>query len=338
MRTTFIPDGRRAFARLPSAVGLTVLAAVAVGCGARPATGAQPPRVSPDYPRIVTDTFGNQTTIMRADRVVAAVPSVSDAIFGLDEGRRVVGRTREADWPPGAIEKVPDVGAYSALNVEGLLGLGVDLLIVPDWAWSFERNLAVRDQLQSVGVAVLVVPERRMAEQQGEYTIGVLEELVRITADALAVPEKGERLIEGMRADARAARALAEGQTPRLRVLSVLPYNPGSTRVTGAMKPEDLAIRLAGGINVAVEAGIEGEREVSPERLIGMAPDVIVTSEKIWNGADDPVAYHLATPGLSDTPAGKAKRFLTWPDTPTHRASWRLPRAARELAEKLYGG
>jgi ABC-type hemin transport system substrate-binding protein len=66
-----------------------------------------------------------------------------------------------------------------------------------------------------------------------------------------------------------------------------------------------------------------------------MPPDVIIRSEKIWNGQPDPVAYHLLTPGLAETPARRARRFVTWPDTPTHRACWRLLEAARELAEKL---
>lgn len=166
----------------------------------------------------------------------------------------------------------------------------------------------------------------------------VLEEFVRLMADALAVPEKAEMLVARMREEEAMSRKLAEESGLKLRLLNMRPYSPGSTRVTGAMKPDNLAIRLAGGIDLAAEAGIEGEKEVNPESLIKMAPDIIVTSDTIWNSQKDPVAYYLAIPGVAETPAGKARRFITWQDRTTHRATWRLPGAARELAEKLYIG
>lgn len=290
--------------------------------------------VASAYPRTVVDAFGGTTTIARADHLVAAIPSVSDAVFGLGEGRRVVGRTKEAEWPPDEIGAVKSIGSYSALDPEALVGLGADLVVVVDWASSFEKNLGILRQLRSAGVSVLVVPELKLAEREGAYTLAVLEETVRLVADALAVPDRGRELVGRMRADADAARTLAAARACKPRVLSMLPYTPGSTRVTGSMKTEDLVIRLAGGVNVGAEL-VTGEKEVTPEDIVRARPDVIVVPESIWKGAPDPVAYLLRTAGVAETPAGKARRFVTWPDVPTHRASWRLPSAARELAEKL---
>lgn len=287
------------------------------------------------YPRTVTDSFGTATIIESAQRIVALVPSVSDAIFGLGEGDRVVGRTKNANWP-ASIESIANVGSYSSLNAEGVLSLNPDLVIVPDWASEREANLGLFDQLRAGGVELLVVPERARADVDGKYTMRVLEEFVALVADALAVPEKGEALIAGMRADAAEAAKIAADSGKSYRVMSMLPYSEGSTRVTGLMKTEDLVLRLAGAVNVGAEAEIPGEKEIDPEALIPMAPDFIVIPEKIWDRNDDPVAYMLAIPGVGQTPAGQNKAFLTWASLETHRASWRLPSAAKAFAQKLY--
>lgn len=288
------------------------------------------------YPLTVTDSFGTETTIHSAKRIVALVPSVSDAIFGLGEGDRVVARTKNAIWPVGVIENIPDVGSYSSLNAEGVLSLNPDLVIVPDWASKREANLGLFDQLRAGGVELLVVPERARADAEGKYTMLVLEEFVTLVAAALAVPEKGDALIADMRADAEAAAKLAADSGKSIRVMSMLPYSEGSTRVTGLMKTEDMVIRLAGAVNVGAEAKIDGEKEIDPEALIPMTPDVIVIPQKIWDRNDDPIAYMLAIPGVGQTPAGQNERFLTWASLETHRASWRLPAAAKAFAEKLY--
>lgn len=312
-----------------------LMLAGACGGGGGPLGRAAPPVVpTAGGPHTVVDAFGQATTIAHAERVVAAVPSISDIVFGLGAGGRLVGRTKEADWPPSEIGSVRSIGAYSALDPEALLGLGADLVIAVDWAAKFEKNLGVIQQLRGAGVSVLVIPELALAERERAYTVGVLEENVRLVAEALGIPDRGRELAAQMRADAETARQLAQGRACTVRVLSMLPYTPGSTRVTGAMKTEALAIALAGGVNVGAEL-VSGEKEVTPEDIVRAKPDVVVVPESVWQQASDPVAYLLRTPGLAETPAGKAKRFVTWPDVPTHRASWRLPAAARELAEKL---
>lgn len=308
----------------------TILAAMLLGAIFSTSAFAQD-----GYPRTVTDSFGNATTIKSAQRIVALVPSVSDAIYGLGEGARVVGRTKNAIWP-AEIENVVNVGSYSSLNAEGVLSLNPDLVIVPDWASKREANLGLFDQLRAGGVQLLVVPERARADAEGKYTMLVLEEFVTLVSDALAVPEKGEALIADMRADAAAAAKFATDSGKSIRVMSMLPYSEGSTRTTGLMKTEDLVLRLAGAVNVGAEAEIDGEKEIDPEAIIPMAPEFIVIPQKIWDANDDPVAYLLAIPGIAETPAGKNKAFLTWASLETHRASWRLPSAAKAFAQKLY--
>ena len=289
-----------------------------------------------DYPRTVTDSFGTQTTITSAKRIVALVPSVSDAIFGLGQGDRVIGRTKNADWPADKIKALPNLGSYSGLNVEGVLSLEPDLIIIPDWAAAKEKNIGIFEQFRAAGVDLLVIPERARADAEGKYNMLVLEEFVTLVADALAVPQKGQELIVGMRADAAAAAKLAADSGKKIRVMAMLPYRPTSSKVVGNMKTEALVLELAGAINVGAEAGIPGEKEQDPEALIGMKPDVIVIPQHIWDRADDPVKYVYELPGVSQTAAGENKRFLTWAAVETHRASWRLPAAAHAFAKKLY--
>lgn len=137
MRTSRTFNGWASIRLLALIVSIGLLAA---GCRAQVPSAAERtvtlseaerPGSPAKYPRTVTDSFGNRTTIKSASRIVALFSSVSDAVFGLGEGHRVVGIAQETDWPPGMIETIPTF-KHMSLNVEGILSQGADLIIVTD--------------------------------------------------------------------------------------------------------------------------------------------------------------------------------------------------------------
>ncbi len=96
--------------------------------------------------------FAGYPLVMKPERIVSLVPSLTEALFTLGVGTRVVGRTRYCTQPPGAVGKVAKVGGTKRVDVERVLGLEPDLVI------SVREENAREDveALQAAGVPVFV--------------------------------------------------------------------------------------------------------------------------------------------------------------------------------------
>src|SRR5262245_11259101 len=70
-----------------------------------------------------------QTPTASPRRVVTLAPSVTEIVYGLDEGDRVVGVCGQCDYPP-ATRGLPRVGGYLAPSVEAVLAVRPDLVLV----------------------------------------------------------------------------------------------------------------------------------------------------------------------------------------------------------------
>jgi len=62
-------------------------------------------------------------------RIVSLAPSITETIFYLGAGDKLVGVTKYADWPP-AVKNITKVGGYGAYaNLEEIAKLKPDLII-----------------------------------------------------------------------------------------------------------------------------------------------------------------------------------------------------------------
>jgi iron complex transport system substrate-binding protein len=196
-------------------------------------------------------------------RIVSLAPSVTEVLFALDLGDRVVGVTRYCDNPPEA-RRLPRVGGYLDLSYEAVLGLDPDLVIgIQDHREAFER-------LTQLGVATLRVDQHDVE--------GILASIERI-AGACGVPERGRRLVAGIE-DRLALVADRTRGLPRPRALVVVGRDAGtgelrSVWVAGRSTFYDDVLRLAGGVNAAGPSAA-AYPELSREGLLHIDPDIIV--------------------------------------------------------------
>jgi iron complex transport system substrate-binding protein len=105
--------------RLPKLALIAALAAP--GCRA-PAADARPITLVDD----AGDTIRLATP---PRRIVSLNPVITELVFTIGSGERLVGRTRECDFPPEAA-RVPDVGAWLPPNVEAVLARDPDLVLL----------------------------------------------------------------------------------------------------------------------------------------------------------------------------------------------------------------
>jgi ABC-type Fe3+-hydroxamate transport system substrate-binding protein len=121
------------------------------------------------------------------NRIVSLVPSLTEALFAIGVGERVVGRTRYCLWPPRAVGKVPTVGGTKKVDVRRVLELEPDLIV----AVKEENARENIEELEEAGVPVFIgAPEdvvgairllRELAERvEAPRTEAVLDPIERV--------------------------------------------------------------------------------------------------------------------------------------------------------------
>jgi iron complex transport system substrate-binding protein len=191
-------------------------------------------------------------------RIVSLTPGVTETLFALGLGARVVGVSQYCDYPPEAATR-PKVGSFLAPVVEAVVAIQPDLVLTSP----SPGNRDSVAMLERVGLKVVAVSE---GSESVEAVIGSIREV------ASAVDADPSRLIGSIRAAIAAAGVRVFGLEP-VTVAIVVGHDPlvlaGPQSYLG-----DLAERM-GGRNVAHSMVGKWPR-VGLEYLVAAAPDVIV--------------------------------------------------------------
>lgn len=255
----------------------------------------------------------SQTEAGPPARVVSLAPSLTEIVYGLGEGGRLVGVCAQCDYPPAARD-VPRVGGYLAPSVEAVLGVRPDLvLVVP----SPGNREAVR-ALERAGVRVLVT---------GDRTLDDLWSAITAVAEALGVPERGAAMAAGIRDRLDAVRARVRGLASR-RVLLVVGHRP--LIVAGGGTLQDELLRVAGGINVAADAGTAFP-QIPLELVVARAPDIILDAAMGTESGGRELFAELGT-----VPAVRDGRIVALSPDALFRAGPRVSDAAALLASAIH--
>jgi iron complex transport system substrate-binding protein len=203
---------------------------------------------------------GSQTPAVAA-RIVSTSPSITETLFALGLGGRVVGVSTFCRFPPEVV-RLPKVGTFLKPDAETIASLKPDLVFV-----SAGPN-AVAAQLGVLGLRASVVDVSSLPT--------VFSAIRRIATES-GIPRRGDELVASIRADLdRIERAVA--RRPPRKVLIIVGRRTGTLTDIVAVGPtsylSDIAT-IAGGTNVLSTVAVEYPR-VSMESIIALAPDVIV--------------------------------------------------------------
>lgn len=248
-----------------------------------------------------------------ARRVVSLAPSVTEVIYGLGAGDRLVGVCGQCDYPEAAT-RLPRVGGYLAPSVEAVLGARPDLVVaVP----SPGNREAVR-AIERAGVRVLVVKDRTLKD---------LWPQIRALAAALDVADAGEELVATVTAGLESVRRRT-ADLPRQRALLVVGHSP--LVVAGRGTLQDELLTLVGGVNVAADAG-GAWPQVSLELVVDRAPEVILDAAMGTEAGGRELFAALTT-----VPAVRGGRIVPVRDDALFRAGPRVVGAASILAAAVH--
>ena len=256
-----------------------------------------------------------------ASRIVTLGGTITEIVFALGAGERVVGVDASSSFPEEA-DQLPKVSYHRRLSAEGVLSLEPTLVIATTEAGPPEAI----EQLESAGPAVLVLPHEPTVE-------GAVDMIDRIAA-ALDLRERGADLIRTLEADLSQVRSLIPETEPRAKILFLYARGQGTLMVAGRDTGADTMIGLAGGANAV--RGYTGYKPLTSEAAVAAAPDVLLLMDsglesiggagKLWE-----------LPGLELTPAGQQGRVLAMDGLFLLGFGPRLGQAALRLNRALYG-
>ncbi len=263
----------------------------------------------------ITDGMGRKVTLPTPpQRIVSLAPNITEILFALGVGEKVVGVTSYCDYPAEATTR-EKVGDTISPNLERIVALRPDLVIVS----TASQLESLTQRLTALSIPVFVCHSRTIQEildsvrQLGEVT-------GRSEAGAALVAEMRERM---GRVEARVARL------PRIRVLYVLQTQP-LISVGRDTYLNDL-IRLAGGESIT--ASEVGYPQFSRETVLARAPEVILFPASHGN---DQVEATAIRQSLATTPAIRTNRLVRIDPDWANRPGPRIVEALEQFAQAIH--
>ena len=191
-------------------------------------------------------------------RIVSLAPNVTEMLFLVGAGGRLVGATDYCNYPPEAA-RIPRIGGYINPNLEAILAAAPDLIVGS--ADGTPADFAAR--LRGLGKNVLIAAIEKVADVPK-----AIREIGAAVGEARAAEEKASA-IEAAIHDFE--RIPADWRRPRV----LLCYSLEPIIAAGPRSFGDDLVRLAGGENVA--GGAKGRYpQISLEAAVAAAPEAIV--------------------------------------------------------------
>ncbi|VVD59523.1 heme/hemin ABC transporter substrate-binding protein [Pandoraea terrigena] len=256
-------------------------------------------------------------------RVVVAGGALTEIVYALGAQDRMIANDLTSLYPEAAT-RLPKIGYLRTLSAEGVLSLRPDLLL----AGAEAGPPNVLSQIAAAGVPV----ERFVHGYSAERVL----DNIRAVATALRVPHDGTRVASRFTADWLRARDEIEqryGIARRPRVLFILGHTGNQVMVAGHDTAAHAMLAYAGAQNAL--RGFTGYRPLTAEAAVAAQPDVLLTTTT-GPTPTDPAATLLAQPGLANTPAGRAKRVVSFDALYLLGFGPRLPQAVADLARRVH--
>ncbi|MFF5299889.1 hemin ABC transporter substrate-binding protein [Streptomyces sp. NPDC013161] len=319
---------------------LSVLALTLTGCGgaATSATGASAKasapanRVEPltdapvpQLPVTVRSADGKKVTVKNARRIVPLSGSLSEIVFTLGLGGRVVARDITATFRQAA--KLPLVTRNHDVSAESVLSLKPDLVLAETTTGPSEAM----GQIRAAGIPVVVVDPAKGLADVGPR--------IQAVADALGVPAAGKELTKRSEDRIAAVREAIPRHKEKPRVAFL--YLRGSASVYligGKGSGATSLLEAAGAVDAGAESGLKKDfTAITTEALAQAAPDAILVMTKGLESVGG-IDGLVKIPGVAQTPAGMNQRVVSVEDGVLLNYGPRTDQVLKSLVDQLYGG
>lgn len=256
-------------------------------------------------------------------RVVCVSKQINEYLYDIHAETVLVARDLTSIYPP-PITRLPSVGYHRALSAEGIISMRPTMLLT-------DGNLgpdAVVEQVRKVGIPVVVMTPGSTPDSARALMTRLGKEFHH-EHDADSVIARWNHDMAAVLAD-----TTMWDKAPRPRVL-VMHFGQIANDYLAIKRgtPADQLIRWAGGVNAIDSIG--GMLRLTPELIAKAAPDIIIATDVGYDrvGSADKFA---ALPGVSLTPAGRAKRIYRVDETEVMYYGPRTPASLEKIVKWLH--
>lgn len=266
------------------------------------------------YPYTLKDSNGNEVVIEKEpERIISVAPSITELVYGLGEGDKLVGRTDYCDYPAEAAN-VESIGSLTDPNIEKIIELKPDVVIA---STHFKDDVAKK--LQDLGIKIIVLYDAN--EFEGAYnSISTLGEI-------LNAQDKAKDIVNTIKKDVESVKAAVEGKEAPTVYYVVGFGKAGDYTATGDTFIGQM-IEMAGGNNIAKDAT---GWKYSLENIIENDPEYIIVSKNY-----DVKAQFISTDGYKELSAVKNNKVIEMDDNLLNRQGPRLGEGVKTLAKILH--
>jgi iron complex transport system substrate-binding protein len=287
---------------------LIIVIAAAIACaGAQPGTGT------------ITDDMGREIRLNSVpERIVSHVPSITETLFALGLGDKLVADSDYCDYPEAAKTK-PKIGGYFTPNIEEIVAMKPDLVLtdghVPE----------LITKLDSLGIPLAVVDPKDINSLLTDIKIlgnvtGSQKAAMELTGD---IENRIDAVVDAVNNASRPSVFYVFEATDTTKPWTV---GPGSF--------VDALISLAGGLNVAATASAPWI-QFNMEELVKSNPDIILVDSHMGTAVISPEELRKL-PGWQDVNAVKENRIYIIDGDLVNRSGPRIIQGLEQIAKLLH--
>jgi iron complex transport system substrate-binding protein len=229
-------------------------------------------------PIVVSDDLGQEISLDEpAQRVISISPSLTEILFGIGAGDRLIGRDSNSTFPEEALQAADLGGMWDGIPVEDILALEPDLILAGE-IYSADDVAELRD------LGLNVYWQANPDDFEGLY------ENIRDIAALTGTEDQAESLVDELSSQvAELDEKLAPIEEVPLVFYELDASEPANPWTTGAGTFISYVINRAKGQNLG--DSLEGEWvQISSEALVAENPDVIILADEIYGVSADSVA------------------------------------------------
>lgn len=265
--------------------------------------------------REVTDEAGRRVRLAtHIDRIVSLAPNLTEIVYAVGAGDRLVGRTKYCDYP-AEVKNVAEIGDTMTPSIERIIALKPQVVLVS----TASQLEAFTRQLDEQGIAVYVTNPHS------------LEEVFRSIAtlgDLFGTHERAEKLVSDLRRRADAVSAAVK-ETKPITVFYQVSNEPLYT-IGRESYLTDL-VQRAGGLSVTADVPTSFPR-FSGEAALAARPEAII----LPTGGSMGNANSTVAPSLKNSPAAQNNRVFKINEDHLSRPGPRLVDGLEAMARALH--
>ena len=229
------------------------------------------------------------------ERAITLGGSVTEIVYELGLGERLIANDISSLYPEEAT-RLPRVGYYRSVPVEGVVAMKPDLVLASENAGPAQAL----DSIGKLGVEVVRVSDHSSLES--------LYERVAQIARVLSVDDKGVALVARIKEDV----ARAQAQPGKNLKTALIINRTGNIQAAGSQTAASALMSLAGLTNV-LEQVQKGYKPVSAESLVNFGPELIIVTEGSVQ-ASGGLHKFIKHPAIATTPAAINNRIVVMDD------------------------